>query len=461
MKKPIIAITAIAACVMLAACSAPHKDEIITTIDPAAATEAAPTPAPEQPLPEEDVDGMVQDMMPILDSIVRTIGIEGEGQYDPQDEGCFWYVLQQMGVNWGQTHPLYEKEGDTIILPRQVMQEFASAAFYEYDDLLPVPEYLAESVAYDEGLDAYRLAPSDMGDSYTELESVTRDGDRLNVTVALYVGDGELLGHVDFVLISNPYSDGITDPTYYYSVVDAVARPFDVTWQQVDMTAPFSADFDGDGQEETVSFTRGDEDSLKMAIEYKGDAFEHDFSYFYNPSCYLADTYTADGVLELYVMGDVASDDYVTYIYRFVNGSIEQTELYGSVTGVSGNCDIYLDVVVNVLGTYGASCVYHLGAAGFELFSDYTVDIYDNMEYYTITTQKAGLPVTYDDGTKGTLQAGVKLWLVSTDAVSSARLMTEDEKYVTIELTHDDSYWGWKIDGVTEEEWFGMLSYAG
>lgn len=168
----------------------------------------------------EAQDPKLEAMMPILDSLVRTMGIEGEVAYAPKDPEFFWTTLYLMGVNWGHTHPLVEQQEDgSVRVRRPVMQEFASAAFLEYDDLLEVPAGLAESVKYLEEWDAYELSPSDIGDTVTRLDGVVGNEDgSVTATVTLYGGEGEKLGSIRFSLVANPYAQGISEPTYLYTV---------------------------------------------------------------------------------------------------------------------------------------------------------------------------------------------------------------------------------------------------
>ncbi|MPM85375.1 hypothetical protein SDC9_132455 [bioreactor metagenome] len=169
-----------------------------------------------------DEEETVEAMMPILDSIVRTMCIGDTAAYQPQDPEFFWNMLYLMGVNWGHTHPLVEQTEEYVKVPRQVMQEFASAAFLDYSDLLPVPESMAGSLWYDEGLDAYCLAYSDKGDTETKLESVAAGADgSITAVVNLYETPDTFLNMVEFVLVANPYVDGISEPTYFYTVRSA------------------------------------------------------------------------------------------------------------------------------------------------------------------------------------------------------------------------------------------------
>ncbi len=219
-KLPKLLAALIALSVLLTAC-APAAQPAATATP--AATAPASTDAPAD-LPEATPDMTkvrtdVEAMMPILDSIVRTMGINGTTPYEPENAEFVWNVLYLMGVNWGDTHPLVEKTDEFVIVKRQVMQEFASAAFFVYSDLPEVPESMAASVQYDEGLDAYKLSYSDRGNTETRLGAygIADDG-TVTANVDLYELPDSKLGTLEFTLVPNAYAAGITDPIYQYSV---------------------------------------------------------------------------------------------------------------------------------------------------------------------------------------------------------------------------------------------------
>ena len=168
---------------------------------------------------KEQIDAM----LPVFDSVMRAMTDGDTSVYAPKDARFFWYTLYLMGNNWGHTHPLFERENNgSILLRRQVMQEFATAAFFDYDDLLPVPQSLEGTIAYDKDRDAYRLAPSDMGSAYAKIISAGAfERESAFVTVGMYDQD-ELLYTVDFKLTANPYADHVTKPTYMFSVDSAL-----------------------------------------------------------------------------------------------------------------------------------------------------------------------------------------------------------------------------------------------
>ncbi len=225
--------SALLLCGLMFVSCAPHNETVIVEVEttPQAEIQATPmtvVPATNQPqqaqVPDEETAKKLDAMLPILDSILRTMGVEGEMQYAPRDPEFFWSVLYLMGVNWGTVHPLVQGDGDAILVDRKVMQEFASAAFLDYDDLLEVPESFAASVRYDEksSVDDYALTPSDMDEAESKMDSalVRADG-HIEVVAGLYDLEGQELGAVTFLLSDNPYVSGISDPIFYYSVENA------------------------------------------------------------------------------------------------------------------------------------------------------------------------------------------------------------------------------------------------
>ena len=127
MKKTLTLLIVLSAlCTILAACSpaAPALDGGSASLAPAASPTPTASPAPAAtPGPVELRKG-VEAMMPILDSILNTMGMTDTTPYAPKDADFFWSVLYLTGVNWGHTHPLIEYNNVHAIIPSQVMQEF-------------------------------------------------------------------------------------------------------------------------------------------------------------------------------------------------------------------------------------------------------------------------------------------------------------------------------------------------
>lgn len=409
----------------------------------------------------------VEKMQPILDSIVRAIGVEGEGMYIPQDPVCFWSVLYLMGENYGTTHPLVEKQGETVVVPRKVMQEFASAAFCDYDGLLDIPESLQTLVQYDQGVDAYLLAPSDMGETKTSVAywCLLADG-TVSVTVTLYQGDDVYpsLGEVRFLLEDNPYADGVAEPIYLYSVMAAGTNAsYSGTWMQLDGQGN-TVDLDGDGQDEKVTMSVTQEDKVHVQIDYAGKTYEDTYEYLSFPSLYLSDMDVTDGKKELYVCGDTGSDDYETYVYALNNGEIRKASVWGSVETIVSDGTITLSSQVDVLGTYGGVCTYQVDKNwNFVRSTPYSVmQSVDAWTVRAVVTKLDGLPVVYvSSGEAATLPVGTSMLVLMTDRQSYVVCELEDGQQVRVAIEWDSEGWPMRIAGAEDQIWFGELMYAG
>ncbi|MDL2238006.1 hypothetical protein LJC56_09295 [Christensenellaceae bacterium OttesenSCG-928-K19] len=206
---------------------------VTESVDPIPETsDMVVTPDTEQDI--EVTKKNVEKLMPILDSIVRTIGIVGDMEYTPDDPEFFWTVLYLMSNNWGTTHPLVEPNGDDTTIgathvPTSVMEEFAGAAFSSYPEYPAIPASLENSIWFDEEMGAYICESSDMGSTQTKLDDilVAQDGS-VTAKVGLYDGAGtpeDLLGYVSFTLVKHPNAEGISNSIYLYSVTGATKIP--------------------------------------------------------------------------------------------------------------------------------------------------------------------------------------------------------------------------------------------
>lgn len=421
---------------------------------PSAAGEAA-EPAPAGLTIEEKLSAM----QPILDSIIRTAGIEGEVSYDPDDPDFVWTVLYLMGVNYGYTHPAVTNESGAVRVPAKAMEDFAMAAF-SAAALPALPETLSDSVRLDAASGDYLLALSDMGETEVRLHdySLFADG-RVLAGAELYFEEQSLGGFL-FTLES-------ADGAYPYRVTAAVLKggnsPY---YTKIDMDAGASFDLSGDGREETFKLSVGAEDSLTLAISDGEKTYTETYDYFYNASAHMADTLPGDGYRELYLSGDTGSDDYITIICRIEDGQLKQTVLDGTVDDVYGDGTLLFSAVVDVLGTWGSSCLYRLESdLSAQRISDYALYLYpDVRETRELTTQREGFPVVpLSDAQKSEpLPAGSKLLPVITDEERYMIFERPDGSLVRAELGVGNEAWGgWAVDGVSESDWFGELMYAG
>lgn len=149
--------------------------------------------------------------LPLLDTIVLTIGVEGEIPYDAEDPDTFFCALYLLGVNWPEVSDRITMEGGDVVVPIDVMNAIAAAL--GQDEIPEIPEYWQASIALDEAGGAYRLGGSDRGESHSRVDSyeVTEAG--VAAVVGLYGidddGGDELVGVVKFLLAKNDEEDAL------------------------------------------------------------------------------------------------------------------------------------------------------------------------------------------------------------------------------------------------------------
>ena len=136
------------------------------------------------------------DMLPVLDSLARNMGVEGEVAYDPQNETFAWTQVYLMGVNWARDHEEAKVEGEYLILPAGLIWGYATASFGSNSFALP---YASEQnwISYDEASDTCALQLSDPGDTYIIIERYAFDAEgKLLAAVGLYsnADNGKRLG---------------------------------------------------------------------------------------------------------------------------------------------------------------------------------------------------------------------------------------------------------------------------
>lgn len=479
MKKLTI-IALIMALALLTACAAPAVSEPAASSATSPQASAAPANEPLSTLaPVEPVSQAMAGndsavlrklgyMMPVFDSIARSIGDSCE--YDPADSELFWNVLYLCGVNWGHTNSLITYDENAVLVPRQAMQEFASAAFFDYDDLLAIPESLnGSSISYDGGMDSYSLERSDMGEMYTLLDGYVIESDGgITAKVGMYTPSEGLISVVSLSLADNAYVSGITDASYYYSVKSASVQAANAKlWQAFDGNETEYAAADGMNIKIKIS---ADDEAYSTAIDFEvnGAQQQQTFEYYlYGMTCHISDPDDSDGCVELYISGDAASDDYLTFAYRIDATGIAMNELYGNVSALNSFGDAIVEAHADVLGTYGATAIYtRTSNLTFERTSDYKLAApADALVCMPLTVQRDGLKVIIEhvDGTieDAVLDSGIRLTPYETDAESYCRLLLEDGRRAYIDIEPDTENWGWLIDGVSEREWFGELPYSG
>lgn len=166
---------------------------------------------------------------------------------------------------------------------------------------------------------------------------------------------------------------------------------------------------------------------------------------------------------EIYCMmdSDLASSDYVTYIYRLTDGILEKvTEFSGSIDAGNINSDsMLMESWVYILGTYGATKTYTFDKNGEFVTEDTEYQLRGNEMVLTTT---ANLNVTLDE-VESTLPAGSHIVLYATDGESYVRFtIPETGQKGVLSVTRNAEGTAYEIiDGKTEYECFAALPYAG
>ena len=136
-----------------------------------AVAESAPAFAPEAVDAEAQETQKLAKMIPVLDSFARSMGIEGETLYNPDDAEFVWEQLYLLGVNWYQDGQLGLEEQPVLEIPADVMTDSAAVCFPELEALPEIPETEgAPIVSLDEERGVYTLQPSDPEANYIMIE---------------------------------------------------------------------------------------------------------------------------------------------------------------------------------------------------------------------------------------------------------------------------------------------------
>lgn len=155
-----------------------------------------------------------------VDAVIRCM-YENNMEYEPQNPEFFWRAISYFVGSYGIKHELAEIEYDKVKLPKNVVQEFATILFYDYDDLLDIPESIGDEVAYDENYGGYifKINPATL--SYATLESVETEEKEYTVIADFYTTGKEnvkLSSKWEMKMVDNPYISGIREPKYIYTI---------------------------------------------------------------------------------------------------------------------------------------------------------------------------------------------------------------------------------------------------
>ena len=110
-----------------------------------------------------------QAMYPAVHALVMAM-TENHLDYDPEDPEFLWTSLYYMLSLYGQLDERAELTDDTLILPREVVQDYAAALYPDVSALPEIPAPISQRISWHRGDDTYRLARGDEGLSQVTVE---------------------------------------------------------------------------------------------------------------------------------------------------------------------------------------------------------------------------------------------------------------------------------------------------
>lgn len=253
--------------------------------------------------------------------------------------------------------------------------------------------------------------------------------------------------------------------------------------EPVPVDTPLTIDLDGDGIEETLSWTMVPdewEQHLQLSVTVKdGSTASYETGIYSREAVYITDL-DGDGAQELLLSGDVLSDDYYTWCLHLVDGSLcevlfpdttrsdEASQAYyksgyGLITGIEGN-SVTLMGSQDMLGTWMAARTVSLAPWGLFEFNDdgkwvRAADLTDE-ELWTYAALTTTREIPYNDE-KAVLPAGTRLIITAMDKQDTAWFTTEDGVEGTLSVSKDyNRGFGSLVSNVPEEECFEYLPYA-
>lgn len=103
-----------------------------------------------------------QSMTPAVHALVLAM-TENHLDYDPGDSEFLWTSLYYMLSLYGQMDERAEFTDDTMILPSEMVRDYAAALYPDVAQLPDIPSPISERISYSAAEDCYRLTRGDEG----------------------------------------------------------------------------------------------------------------------------------------------------------------------------------------------------------------------------------------------------------------------------------------------------------
>lgn len=236
------------------------------------------------------------------------------------------------------------------------------------------------------------------------------------------------------------------------------------------------ADVNGDGKEEEISYSVArDEYGFGGAITVTCDGqtfdtaeVDKDASDAYGAyGAYSSEGYvlhTSDGRTYLYLQHLDDNDYRYVNVFRLDQGRPSYVGYEGMAwynTQILDPDSFMLYTRLDVLGTYYGMKRYHVDEAGLPASDDEAYVI--NGSSMLRSTRDLAVTILEKNGseTEATVPSGTGYTIFRTDGASYADAHLNDGRDCRIQIKEGSRGWGWDIDGVSEEECFEWLPYAG
>ena len=250
------------------------------------------------------------------------------------------------------------------------------------------------------------------------------------------------LSYADFApYIKEAYLPGTGDGVAAFGVNQEVFLKLSESYEEVPMMLQYEV------QEEHVNSSLWFGENEKALHEY----------------AVVNDAYVLRSGKEIYCLieVDMASDDYVTYVYRLTDGMIEEvTEIGASIEQGNVNSEtVVMESWVDLLGTYGGIKTYYFNENG-EFVTDDTEYLLHKNNY--VLTTAVDLQVTLDEA-ESTLPAGSHIVLNATDGETYVKFTIQEtgQTGVLNVERNEENYYEVTINDMREYDCFEELPYAG
>lgn len=235
----------------------------------------------------------------------------------------------------------------------------------------------------------------------------------------------------------------------------------------------YFADVNGDGKEEEVSYSVArDENGFGGVITITCDGQTFDTTEAGKEDYGAYGAYSSEGVL-------LHTEDGRTYLYlqhlddndyRYVNvfrldQGMPSYVGYENMAWYSAQVldpdSFILYTRQDILGTYYGMKTYHVGEDGLPVTEDEAYVINGSSMITSTKDLKVTILGENDTETEETVPSGTGYTIFRTDGNSYADAHLNDGRDCRIQLEPGNRGWGWDIDGVSEEECFEWIPYAG